>query len=122
MPTTSIPIRPREEATLEGASVDQSQVRQLKSEDACTPPQCSACSGDSSQACDVPPGFWSPDGRRVYRCPLRSACLGGVASSCANGHLGPMCAACVKGYFQGWPWRRAESCEPCEPTGFSVAI
>ena len=36
----------------------------------------------------------------AYSCPDPTSCLGGLHSSCANGHHGPLCAVCIPRYYK----------------------
>ena len=78
------------------------------------------------------PGWYRPeasadDNRTVVvepvRCPRREGCLGrsnASDASCAEGHVGPLCGACLDGFYMG-----SEGCARCETQregGVSVAL
>ena len=80
------------------------------------------------------PGWYRPattartsadDNRTIVdpvRCTLREGCLGGPNvsdASCAEGHVGPLCGACVEGFYLG-----GGGCALCEQQegGVSVAL
>lgn len=44
----------------------------------------------------------------AYACPVAGSCNGGLNSQCKEGHEGPLCAICAKGYFQF-----LSNCEKC---------
>ena len=50
----------------------------------------------------------------VWRCAQHASCRGGLiagSASCADGHTGALCGACLEGYYRG-----LVRCEPCEST------
>jgi len=64
------------------------------------------------------PGYWSSqpltynntNETSTWKCPVEAACLGGLNSSCAEGHTGVACVRCVEGWYT-----EAYGKKPCIP-------
>ena len=67
------------------------------------------------------PGFWSNspltaarlDRTITWECLAANACIGGFNSSCAEGRVGILCAACSPGYYINDALPRQSDCKLC---------
>ena len=48
---------------------------------------------------------------KAYACPVTSACVGGMNSTCSHGYEGPVCAVCSTGYY-----KMISTCQKCPST------
>jgi hypothetical protein len=70
----------------------------------------------------VEPGFWRTNNRSLdlRECPVELACAGGNSSDddgyCREGHEGPYCRVCKKGYTQDI----FQLCNPCDTSGRNI--
>ena len=81
---------------------------------------------DTRAEIDVRPGYYrvaeaTVTNISVWRCARDSACNGGPTAgneSCADGHDGPLCGTCKRGYYRGR--LRCEACADVESNGSSL--